>query len=98
MVRNTKPWRRPAPSTPACSSLIEKRDATAAVTIPLGANQAKNTLCLMSNSLPIVAKAIEIGRTINININTQMIPPQPKGLNSPQETSDARRGKRLSGK
>jgi len=41
-VRKTNPWRRPAPRIPACSNLIEKREATAAVTIPLGANQAKN--------------------------------------------------------
>jgi len=40
IVRKTKPCRRPAPRIPACSNLIEKREATAAVTIPLGANQA----------------------------------------------------------
>ena len=42
----------------------------------------------------IVANDMEIGRTTNININTQIIPPQPRGLNSPQETSAARSGKR----
>jgi len=42
IVRKTKPCRRPAPRIPACSNLIEKREATAAVTIPLGASQAKN--------------------------------------------------------
>ena len=41
-----------------------------------------------------MAIQIEIGRTITINIKTQTIPPQPSGLNSPQETSAAKRGKR----
>ena len=94
IVRKTKPWRRPAPRIPACSNLIEKREATAAVTIPLGANQAKNTFSFNSHPLPIVAIQIEIGRTITIIIKTQTTPPQPSGLNSPQETSAAKRGKR----
>jgi len=94
IVRKTKPWRRPAPRIPACSNLIEKSEATAAVTIPLGANQAKNIFSFKFNSLHIVAIHIEIGRTITINIKTQTTPPQPSGLNSPQETSAAKRGKR----
>jgi len=94
IVRKTKPWRRPAPRIPACSNLIEKREATAAVTIPLGANQAIYIFSFKFKSLPIVAIQIEIGRTITINIKTQTTPPQPSGLNSPQETSAAKRGKR----
>jgi len=94
IVRKTKPWRRPAPRIPDCSNLIEKREATAAVTIPLGANQAKNIFSFKFNSHPIVAIHIEIGRTITINIKTQTTTPQPRGLNSPQETSAAKRGKR----
>ena len=94
IVRKTKPWRRPAPRIPACSNLIEKREATAAVTIPLGANQAKNIFSFKFYSLPVVAIQIEIGRTITINIKTQITPPHPSGLNSPQETSAAKRGKR----
>ena len=64
------------------------------MTIPLGASQAKNILSLISNSWPIVAKETEIGLTTTIIINTQITPPQPRGLNSPQETSEAKRGKR----
>ena len=94
IVRKTKPCRRPAPRIPACSNLIEKREATAAVTIPLGANHAQNIFSFKFKSLPIVAIQIEIGRTITINIKTQTTPPQPSGLNSPQETSAAKRGKR----
>ena len=64
---------------------MEKRDATAAVTIPLGANQAKKIFSLAFKSLPIVAIEIEKGRTIIINISTETIPPQPRGLNSPKK-------------
>ena len=63
--------------------------------MPRGANQAKNTFSFMFNSPPIVAMEIEIGRTITIITKTEIIPPQPRGLNSPRKHQKLKEGKEL---
>ena len=73
-------------------TFIYHGDATEAVTIPRGANHPRNNFWGPENGRPSVATPTARGRTTTISMRTQLMPPQPRGLSSAQDTSAASKG------
>ncbi len=78
MVRKTRALIESPPLIPRSVKRIANKEATEALTIPLGATHDKNNFCRQFNSLFQVHKVILVGRTKNINTKTVKRLPQPR--------------------
>ena len=77
IVKKTKALIDSPPFTPRSVSKIEKREATEAATIPLGAHHDKKAFCRHVKLLFQVLTITLIGRTTNIINRTVCTPPHP---------------------
>ena len=78
MIKKTKGTISSAPGTPRLSSLMAKRDDTAAATMPLGAIQLRNHLSLRFSDVPIPQAQTLRGLAINITTANNANPCQPR--------------------